>query len=468
MKKILYFIVIPLFAILALISASAWYALKVVLNENFLVQQIESNLNVRAEVRKLNVSLFSAMSSVELEGVSLGARDSYANQGTVLSERPPMKGSVLTIGKIDLKFSLLPLLRRKFELNRFMLSNPVVSMTLFANGGNSLKPLFQKPLIVGGKPNPALAEKPAETTAKEEEKPFSAKDLPISADLREIGLKDATVNLLMQKTGQLIRVSGLTLVIDSIDIDPADLVKHNNVHLDFDANVNVISVKQTDAASFLIRSAGNVTPFDAKTGEVSTGVEYALVVKKDSFITGMAIFDQLAGELPVLSQVGFSWKKLSEKAVLLRDVNVRVRYSHALVTFLDDTVFPTANYDLLLKKGSTINCATNEHNFNASVRATEAESKEILARFDRGIEKKLKGQSVEDVRNRVLGKLIQNGQVDLPFASLGNFANPSVKLLAELPSLTDVLTGSVKDILKNKLDQKIPGVGKELLNKLPF
>ncbi|HMY45795.1 MAG TPA: AsmA domain protein, partial [Leptospiraceae bacterium] len=74
MKKILYFVVIPLFVILALVSASAWYALKVVLNENFLVQQIESNLNVRAEVRKLNVSLFSAMSSVELEGVSLGAR----------------------------------------------------------------------------------------------------------------------------------------------------------------------------------------------------------------------------------------------------------------------------------------------------------------------------------------------------------------------------------------------------------
>ncbi|HMU85734.1 MAG TPA: AsmA domain protein, partial [Leptospiraceae bacterium] len=187
MKKILYFVVIPLFVILALVSASAWYALKVVLNENFLVQQIESNLNVRAEVRKLNVSLFSAMSSVELEGVSLGARDSFANQGTPLSERPPMKGSVVTIGKIDLKFSLLPLLRRKFELNRFMLSSPVVSMTLFANGGNSLKPLFQKPLIVGRKPNPALAEKPAETAAKEEEKPFSAKDLPISADLREIG-----------------------------------------------------------------------------------------------------------------------------------------------------------------------------------------------------------------------------------------------------------------------------------------
>ncbi|MBL8019361.1 MAG: AsmA domain protein [Leptospirales bacterium] len=470
MKKIIYFVVIPVLVILIGLVGGTWFVLNRVLNENFLVQQIESSLNVRAEIKKLNVSLFSAMSSVELEGLSLAPRDTFANQGTDLAERTPIKNAVLSVNKVDLKFSLLPLLAKRFELKRFLLIGPNVSMTLYPDGTNSLTPLFKKPLIVAGKPNPALTEtaKPEEEEKEEDNKPFSAKDLPISANLKEIGIKEGNVNLLMAKTGQLIRISALSLVLDSIDIDPADLVKHNSIRVSSDANVVIVSAKQTEAAGLLLQSGGTITPFDAKTGHVNTGVEYSVVVKKDSFITGMAAFDQLAGELPVLNKVGFSWNKLAGKAAIIRDVTIRVSYSKGLVTFLDDAVFPTANYDLYIKKGSTLNATTNAHNFNASVRASDAESKDILARFDRGIEKKLKGQSVEQVRARVLGKLIQEGRVELPFSSLGNIASPDVKLLAEIPSLNEILTGGIKDALQNKLDSKIPGAGKEILNKLPF
>lgn len=192
-------------------------------------------------------------------------------------------------------------------------------------------------------------------------------------------------------------------MLDSIDVDPADLAKHNSVRISMDALVNIISSKKTDAAGLILRSGGTVQPFDPKTGEVTTGVEYLVTVKKDSYISGMAAFDQLSGELPVLNKVGFSWKKLADKALLLRDVDVKVRYSQGLVTFLEEAAFPTANYDLVLEeKGSTMNTANGTHNFNASVRASEAESNDILARFDRGIEKKLKGaMTVEQARTRV-------------------------------------------------------------------
>ncbi len=235
-----------------------------------------------------------------------------------------------------------------------------------------------------------------------------------------------------------------------------------------DALVNIISSKKTDAAGLILRSGGSVQPFDPKTGAVTTGVEYLVTVKKDSYISGMAAFDQLAGELPVLNKVGFSWKKLADKALLLRDVDVKVRYANGLVTFLEDAAFPTANYDLVLKKGSTMNTANGTHNFNASVRASEAESNDILARFDRGIEKKLKGaMTVEQARTRVLGALLDQGKVQLPFSSLGSFENPNVKLLAELPSIAEVLTGGATDALRNKLNERIPGGG-DLLKKLPF
>lgn len=456
-------------ALLLVIVVGGFLALKVLVNEEFLVSQIESNLNVRAEIKKLNISLFSAMSSVEVEGVSLGARDNDANQGTPIAQRKPMQNAVLSVKSVDLKLSLLPLLARRFELKRFLLSEPSVSMVMYENGTNSLTPLFKKPLIVGGKPNPALTEKAEEEApAEKDNKPFTAKDLPISATLKEIGLRGGSVNLTLQKTGQTIVVTGLSLMLDSIDIDPADLVKHNSVRISMDANAQILSSKKTDAAGLFLRSAGTVQPFDPKTGEVTTGVDYLVTVKKDSYISGMAAFDQLAGELPVLNKVGFSWKKLADKALLLRDVDVKVRYTKGLVTFLEDAAFPTANYDLVLKKGSTMNTANGTHNFNASVRASEAESSEILARFDRGIEKKLKGaMTVDQARGRILGALLQQGKVELPFASLGSFENPNVKLLAELPSITEILTGGATDALRNKLNERIPGGG-DLLKKLPF
>jgi len=477
MKKILYFIVIPFLVIVIALFGGTWYVLNKVLNENFLVQQIESNLNVRAEIKKLNISLFSVMSSVELEGVSLGARDALANSGAELSQRTPMKNAVLSVNKIDLKFSLIHLLAKRFELNRFLLIGPVVSLTLHEDGTNSLTPLFKKPLIVAGKPNPALTEKAEpetkdKKTKDEPEKPFSVKDLPISASLKQIGIKDGSVAVVMAKTGQLIRIGGLSAMVDSIDIDPADLVKHNSVQISFDADVVVVSAKKTEAAGLLMRSGGLVTPFDAKTGYVTQTVEYNLVLKKDSFITGLAAFDQLAGELPVLNKAGFSWGKLADRAALVRDVNVRISYSHGLVTFLDDVVFPTQNYDLHLKKGSWMNATTNGHNFNASVRASESESKDVLARFDQGIAKKAKGQNVEQLRNRILGKLVVDGRVELPFQSAGNIAHPDVKLLAELPSVTDILAGSAKDALKDKINQRLPpgarDKAKDVMNKLPF
>ncbi len=474
MKKTLISIAAAVLVLVLITTAGAWVVLRNVLTEQFLVEQIESSLNVRAEIKKLNVSLFSALSSVEIEGVSLGARDSFADAAAPLKDRTPMKSAAITIQKVDLKFSLLPLIQRRFELKRFLLIEPSISLTFLAGGGTSLKPLFQKPLIVAGKPNPAVvdAAKDAATSdaakTESEDKPFSARDLPLAADLREIGIRNGTVSASLQKTGNLIRLSGLNLVIDSIDIDPADLDHHNAARLDASADASVFSANGQEAALLLIRSSGAVVPFDAKTGAVNTGLEYAATLKKDSYITGLVVFDQLAGDLPILSQTGFSWKKLSERAALLRDVNVRVRYSHGLITFLDDSVFPTANYDLLLKKGSSLNAATAEHNFDASVRASESESRDILARFDRGIEKKLKGQSAEQIRSRVLGSLIKDGRVELPFASAGNLSNPTVKLLAEIPSLTEILTGSLKDVIQNKLDQKIPGAAKEILNKLPF
>lgn len=457
-------------ALLLVIVVGGFLALKVLVNEEFLVTQIESNLNVRAEIKKLNISLFSAMSSVEVEGVSLGARDNDANQATPLAQRKPMQNAVLSVKSVDLKLSLLPLLARRFELKRFLLSEPSVSMVIYENGTNSLTPLFKKPLIVAGKPNPALTEKaePAEEASEEKDKPFTAKDLPISATLKEIGMRGGNVTLLLQKTGQTIKVTGLSLMLDSIDIDPADLVKHNSIRISMDANAQILSSKKTDAAGLFLRSGGTVQPFDPKTGEVTTGVDYLVTVKKDSYISGMAAFDQLAGELPVLNKVGFSWKKLADKALLLRDVDVKVRYSKGLVTFLEDAAFPTANYDLVLKKGSTMNTANGTHNFNAAVRASEAESSEILARFDRGIEKKLKGaMTVDQARGRILGALLQQGKVELPFASLGSFENPDVKLLAELPSITEILTGGATDALRNKLNERIPGGG-DLLKKLPF
>ena len=86
MKKILISISIFLGLILTVLIAGL-LSISSIVTPDFIVSQIESSLNTRADLKKVNISLFSAMSSIELEGLSLHERDQFADNANLLAER---------------------------------------------------------------------------------------------------------------------------------------------------------------------------------------------------------------------------------------------------------------------------------------------------------------------------------------------------------------------------------------------
>ncbi|GBF49160.1 hypothetical protein LPTSP4_06700 [Leptospira ryugenii] len=471
MKKILIGIGAFLGTILTLLIIGLVFAGSFITNE-FLVKQIESSINVRANVEKVNISLFSALSSIEIEGIQLAYRDSIADKGTALGERKPISNPVISIGKASVKVSFLALLQKKFELKKLLISEPKITLVMFENGGNNLTTLFKTPSTVNGEPNPALSPEAIAERKKEEaeerqrakdepSEPFSIKSIPIAIQMGLVGLEHADVSVLMKKTGQVIQVKDLNLKLTDIDIDGADLANHNHVSVDFDADVTIIGKAKNEAAQFLLDTNGEISPFVEKTGLVNPSVIYNVTMQEDSFLSGFAAFDAIAGELPILNQAGLKLDKLKEKAILKKDVSFKVSYADGKVTFLDEPTFPTKNYDLQINKGSFLIITNNQHEMKMGMLYDEEESKKSIAGVDAKIKDATKGSGdPKELRNKVLGSLIKDDRINIPFKTSGDIRNPSVTLGVEIGSLADLLGGAIKGAIKGKIGdelKKIPG-----------
>jgi hypothetical protein len=483
MKKILIITGAVLGGFLILLVGVSLYVSSL-LTPDFVVQQLESNLSLRAELAEIDVGLFSG-ASVVLKGVALGPRDSVANQGVPLGERKPMRNKTISAEGLELSLQLMPLLDKRLVVEKFVFEKPVLNMTMRANGTNNLSGLFQTPTVVNGERNPALdqAKAPASESADQASgsEPFRAQDLMFAGSLERVGLSDGTINLGLA-SGDRLNLKNLNLFLTNIEVNPADLANHNSAYLELNADVSALSRRGgQEVARFLLKSDGKIVPFDPKTGEIALNIRYDLTLKESSFMTGFAVMDQLSGTLPDLKKAGVNMSDVAKKAELIRDVQIDVEYGRGLLKILNDPTFPTRHYDLALLKGSTIKLGDSTHRFKGSVLASEAETNKAFANLDKELQKALKGTSADpvEIRNKALSKIITEGRIHLDFTSSGALANPNVDLLVNLPKISDVIKSAGGDILKSKIDAEInkviPGGGKEgkkiiddALKKLPF
>ncbi len=463
MKKILISISIFLGLILTVLIAGL-LSISSIVTPDFIVSQIESSLNTRADLKKVNISLFSAMSSIELEGLSLHERDQFADNANLLAERTASASPVLSVRKVDLKLNFVALLRRSFQLKSFLLIEPFVSITLKENG-NSLTHLFKKPKLVAGKPNPALEVKEEVSSADNINKPFTVKSLPISANIAKVGMENGTINIFIQKTLQKLSLKNVNLLLTDIDIDPENLEKHNTLHLIANINTSVLNSGGQETALFKIISKGSIVPFVAKTGLINPSVNYNLTLKAGSYINGLSIMDALSGTLPVLSNAGIKLDGFSKKADLSSDVNIIINYFSNKITLLNQITIPTPNYDLTLEKNNWVHLETNEHYFKGGVLASKAESDKAISGVDSAIKTQLKIENPAEIRNKILGNLIKEERVNLPFTSNGNIKSPNVSLMIELPSLLEFGKGILIDKAKEEIKKKLPAGVNDAINQ---
>ncbi len=447
-------------------------ALNKIVTNDFIILRLEKNMNLRAEIKKIDISLLSALSGIHLEGLKLNARDKYADDAIPLNDRPPLQSSLISMENFEFQINFLAILQGELQLKKLLFKSPEIQMILFEKGGNNLSSLFLPPKIVEGKPNEKLNS--SQTVAPEKEvdeevdsTPFSIHSVPISANLKEIGVQDGNVNIVLKKTAQTIKIQSLNLLINSIDIHPDDLKNHNSVLVDFNFHLKVLSSDtKAERASLLFQSHAKVTPFVVETGYVNPAVSYQMTLKKDSYLEGLAIFESISNSVPLLKNAGIEPKGITEKAILTKDTTIEILYSSGKVQFLQDIFFQTQNYDLEILKKSEIFLPNSTHKISANIKLSQSETDRSLHSITK---MKTEKPELAPLIEGILSKVTKDNRLYIPFQSTGSLSDPSVTVLLELPSLLDSIKGvilnKIGDELKKNLGDKVPGAG-DLIKKL--
>ena len=433
--------------------------LKSLITEEFLVHQLESIFNARFDLEHYEIGILSG-GSLEISGLSMAERDFYANQGTPLSKRRKIQNPSLTIKSINLNLGLFKILQGIFYLEGFVLKKPVIKLTFYSKGGNSLSHLFQSPKIVRSKlvkreKEPPLATAEVNKKTKASTEPFKAKNVPLAASLKEIGIKEAQLKVIFQQTGDSILVKDLNFLISNVEFDPNDLKNKNNADISFSTDIFVLSKLKKETTHLILTSKGFVVPFNKKTGQIDPEIVYGLNIKKASYISGLNIFEKLSGQIENLKKIGISIASLQEKAIIRNDTVTKVRYYKGNLKLLKDTIFRTEAFDFTIAKGFVMNLNSLIHSMEGEILVSKKESLKGLSQLDNSIQKKLNldAKEAKEMRNKHFKNIIKNEQIFFPFQSKGTFTDSHLKLKTTLPDIGSFALDAGKLRLKQEGDK---------------
>ena len=454
------------------------FAVKIYLEKYFdkdlIVKAVEAETNSRFELEDVNIGVFSLTPSFEIDGIKLGKRDKYADDKVHIDERPKMEGEIVSVEKVELRANLIPLIDKKFELNKFIIQRPVARLILGEEGQDNLSPLLGSPSGKAQTATPAETVKAEQETVEQQEEVqtepqanFNAKEIPIAAEMNQIGVENGEVDIFFRTTQQRFLISDFFMVIDKIDIDPKDLANHNKATVTFNTNMSIFNKEKSEQAKLGIRSNAVLRPLDPKTGKPDPEAVYAVSIGQGSFIQALVALEKVKSSLATLDKVGINLDILSKKAVLSKDADTSIRYKEGKVSFEEDLKVLTADYDVRIQKESWFNVMNNHHSFKGDLTVSEAESKKLLAQTDKFIDDSMKDINIkgvkidkQEIKNELLSGVVKDGRIYIEFTSKGNISDPDVKISFMPASLTDLIKKKAGALV----DQKVAEV-KEMVNE---
>ena len=298
LKKILIIIGSLIAAILILIIA-AGIIIMLKVDKAFIESQMSKALNRQVYIEKIDVSIFSIVSGIEIKNVAI-SNFKTPPQLQVLAGKPVAAGDVFTgMEVLRFKVRFLPLLHKQINLKELVLYSPIINLTRSKQGV-----LNYDDLIKSKKQNPADKadlEKKKDVEVKKQTKPLTADDVPVAISVGEIGIKNGTLNYYDGELDQRFQIYKLTTLAYDINIDPKDLEKKDEIKLKVAMGLKTLgSMKTGSVQSFnvLINAMGKVIPFDVKTRLLEPEV-IIHVGFPDGQITGLQIFNAVAN-IPLL------------------------------------------------------------------------------------------------------------------------------------------------------------------------
>ncbi|HDQ04135.1 MAG TPA: AsmA family protein [Deltaproteobacteria bacterium] len=262
-------------------------------DKDFIASQMSKALNRQVYIEKIDVSVFSLVSGIEIKNVVI-SNFKTSRQLSSLQGQPVAANDVFTsMEALRFKIKFLPLLKGQLDLSEFVLYSPVINLSRNRQGVLNIDDLLQ----------PRDKQPPPEKKApeKEQERMLSADDLPFAVSVGETGIRDGTINYYDGKTGQAFQVYRLTTVAHGIEIDSKDLDKKNIIKLKMGMGLKTVGPMKTGSVqSFDITmdTSGRIIPFDAKTRMLDPELILHLSLPEGE-VTGLQVFNSIA-TIPIL------------------------------------------------------------------------------------------------------------------------------------------------------------------------
>jgi len=445
------------------IIVAASIAIMVIVDREFIEEQMEGALNRHVTIKDIDVGIFSAVSGIGVEGVNI-SNFKTGKQLAALKGKPVAKGD-LFVGLESFKFrvSFVPLLKKQFVLKELVLYGPEINVVRDKKGRFNFDDLVQ-PKKLTKEERAELAKKQEQERLKQIEDakkgpsaPLSADDIPIKITIGKVGLEDGSLNFTDLGLKQRFSVYDLTALVHSININPDDLDKGNSVKLDIGMGMKTVggtasgSVKSFD---IVLSLNGTVKPFDLKTRLLDPEVSLKAASPRGE-VTGLQIFEGLKS----VEQLSKYCGKLSflQDTVKWEKAGVSAWYKGGTLK-LSDGKIKTGEFDLDFS--GTMNINSMAINYDMDMVLAEKHGKTIRSGIEKNAKKAIPAGSAKivkpaDIADAAMKPLLnEKGRVLLGYKVTGTMSSPKTRLVRpKLPTLKELVSdaaGDAGDLAKKK------------------
>lgn len=470
LKKI--FISIGVFvAVLAAIVVAAGIFIMLKIDKTYIESQMSKGLNRQVHIEKMDVGIFSIVSGIEVKKISIS--NFKSPQELAILKGKPVSPSDLFIGMDSLRFKvkLLPLLKRQLDLKELVFYSPIVNLTRNKQGVMNCDDLIKskKPAKESSSepvrrsadtdkspaPEKAMGEK-SKSAAVEGAKPLSADDIPIAANVGQIGIKNGTINYHDGEYDQKFQIYKFTALAYDIKIDPSDLERNDEIKLKIFMGLKTAGPMKTGSVKdfdITFDSQGKVKPFDTKTRLLDPEINMHAGFP-DGQITGLQIFNSLAS-IPLLGdylgeRIAFlkekqEWKGSKECYVDVRYKNNNAELSNGKLDLKDFNMLFAGTVDTKSKAlDINLNLALKKE-INSAVKTDLAKTIDSAIKSRDARKYVDPGKLAEAAMQPLLNK---NGVIDMKFKVTGTTKKSDVKLVQpQLDSLDSVIKKAAGNVL---------------------
>ncbi|MGY8686541.1 MAG: hypothetical protein ACKVHP_02200, partial [Verrucomicrobiales bacterium] len=272
--------------IVVLGAALLYLAANVFFQPDRLVRKLEKQLNCRAAIGSVDLSLFSNPSRLIIHGLSLAERDDYARKRTGQADRPALTDPQISADKLSLAVSFPHLLIGKIHVHELLGSDIQALLVKPEEGDNSLDILFDKP-----------DRKPKKKKAKGDKSDDDGDDhtidsLKLPASLRAARFENFSfvAELIEKKTR--ITCRNVNIDLTDVEISASDLEKRNHATLALEGQIS-FDHRERDLhyGEMDLKGVGAITPVDRETRKMKPEIEFQLNLVEGTYVEAAPLID---------------------------------------------------------------------------------------------------------------------------------------------------------------------------------